>query len=317
MPPPLMVRPELLLADLCERTYIVTGAGSGIGFATARQLATQRATVVLACRGGAGERAASELRAVRPEARVEAAELDLADLASVRAFAGQFLRRHGRLDGLVNNAGVMNTPLGRTKDGFEMQLGTNHLGHFLLTELLVDMLKSSAPSRVVVVSSSYHEAAMGRPAAIRFDDLNYERRRYDGWEAYAQSKLANVLHARELARRLSGTGVTCVSVHPGWVRTRLIRNTMPVWVQNLVLRPLLRMGGMVEPWQGAQTTLHALLAPEVANHAGEYFSQTGLYQDRQARRGGWPLRSPNPLARDDETARRLWEASASLVGIGA
>ncbi len=121
---------------------------------------------------------------------------------------------------------------------------------------------------------------MGRAGAIHVGGLNYRQRRYDGWEACAQSKLANQLRAKQLARNLSGTGVTRVSVHPGWVRTNLVRNTMPVWAQNL-MRPILRLGGMIEPWEGAETTL---LAPEVAGQSGEYFSQTGSYKDKQARR---------------------------------
>jgi NAD(P)-dependent dehydrogenase (short-subunit alcohol dehydrogenase family) len=319
MPKPLMVPLALLKLDLSGRTYIVTGANSGIGFETARQLARQGAAVTIACRRTAdGERAAKEIRAAVPNAQLEVMELDLADLASVRAFAAAFQARHSKLSGLVNNAGVMNTPKGRTKNGFETQFGTNHLGHFLLTALLMHMLKASAPSRVVTLSSCYHEQAMGRPGAIHFDDLNYERRRYDGWEAYAQSKLANVLHAKQLARTLSGAGVTCVSVHPGWVRTNLIRNTMPVWLQNL-MRPILAVirAGMIEPWEGAQTTLYALLAPDVEGHSGEYYSQTGIYKDKRLRAGGWPLRSPNPIAHDDAAAARLWEASDVLVGLRA
>jgi len=216
------------------------------------------------------------------------------------------------LRGLVNNAGIMNSPFGRTKDGFETQFGTNHLGHFLLTELLLDALKTGAPSRIVNLSSSFHEYAMGRKGEIHFDDLNYQRRPYDGWDAYAQSKLANLLHAKELARRLKGTDVTCVSVNPGWVRTNLVRVPLPVWIQNLFI-PLLHMAGMIEPWEGAQTTLHALLAPEVAQQSGAYYSQKGLYRDKKARKGGWPLHSPNPVAHDDMVARRLWEESAALV----
>jgi NAD(P)-dependent dehydrogenase (short-subunit alcohol dehydrogenase family) len=321
MAKPLMAPLELFQLDLSGKTYIVTGANSGIGFETALQLARQGANVTMACRRvGEGEHAELKILLAKgvPGARLEVAELDLGNLASVRAFAAKFQETHTKLHGLVNNAGVMNTPKGRTKDGFETQFGTNHLGHFLLTALLTDMLKASAPSRVVNLSSCFHEQAMGRPGVIHFDDLNYERRAYDGWEAYAQSKLANVLHASQLARNLAGTGVTCVSVHPGWVRTNLIRNTMPVWLQNL-MRPILRMArtGMIEPWEGAQTTLYALLAPEVEAHSGKFYSQTGFYKDKPSRAGGWPLRSPNPMAHDDAAAARLWEASERLVGLAA
>ncbi len=316
MPKPLMVRPELLSLNLTGKTYIVTGANSGIGFVTARQLAKQGATVVMACRrAGEGDRAANEIRKNQPDARLDMLELDLGSLASVRAFAQAFKARYSSLHGLVNNAGVMNTPFGRTKDGFETQFGTNHLGHFLLTALLTDILKASAPSRVVNLSSSFHEQAMGQPASIHFDDLNYRQRRYNGWEAYAQSKLANLLHAKQLATNLTEAGVICVSVHPGWVRTNLIRNTVPVWVQNTVMRAIMRLAGGIDPWEGAQTTLHALLAPEVTGQSGEFFSQKGPYKNRQARRGGWPLRSPNPIAHDDAVAVRLWKVSETLVGL--
>jgi NAD(P)-dependent dehydrogenase (short-subunit alcohol dehydrogenase family) len=316
MPKPLMVRPELLKLDLSSRTYVVTGANSGIGLVTARQLAAQGAEVVLACRNPEqGKRAAAQIRAEVPHARVEVRTLDLGSLASVRAFASTFNAEHSSLHGLVNNAGVMNTPRGKTVDGFETQFGVNHLGHFLLTQLLTDALKRGAPSRVVNLASAYHDRAMGRDGAIHFDDLNFERRKYDGWEAYAQSKLANVLHAQQLALRLRDSGVTCVSVHPGWVRTALLRNSSPLWVQDIVLRPIFQLMGMIEPWEGAQSTLHALLAPEVAEQSGQYFSQTGIYRDKSCNRGGWPLKSPNPNAHDSAAAARLWDVSAQLVGV--
>lgn len=306
--------PALFDLDLSGRTYVVTGANSGIGLVTATQLAKQGAHVVFACRRVAEAEACIEaLVADHPSASAEARALDLGDLASVRAFAEGFLADHERLDGLVNNAGVMNTGEGRTKDGFELQLGINHLGHFLLTELLLDVLKASAPSRIVILSSCYHDVAQGREGEIAFDDLFFDEREYDGWAAYAQAKLANLLHARELAKRLDGTGVTAVSVHPGWVRTNLIRHSVPVWMQNTLLRPFLNLAGMIEPWDGAQTTLHCLLDPSVPEHAGAFYSQLGMYRDKAANKGGWPMASPNPNAQDDAAAARLWEVSERLV----
>lgn len=316
MPKPLLCPPELLALDLSGHTYVVTGANSGIGLVTVRQLAKQGADVVLACRRPAeGERARSEILAEHPRGSVAVAELDLASLASVKSFAERVLAQHERLTGLVNNAGVMNTPAGKTKDGFESQLGTNHLGHYLLTELLLPALERGAPSRVVNVSSCYHDLAQGREGRVDFDDLHFERRKYDGWEAYAQSKLANVLHARQLAKRLAGRGVTVASVHPGWVRTNLIRSTMPVWVQDIFLRPFLRLAGMIEPWEGAQSSLYALLSPDVTSHSGAYFSQLGMYRDKSANKGGWPMRSPSPNAEDDAAAERLDAVSRQLVGL--
>jgi NAD(P)-dependent dehydrogenase (short-subunit alcohol dehydrogenase family) len=242
---------------------------------------------------------ATRIAAAGAKGKVEVAALDLADLKSVRAFAESFLKSHDVLHGLVNNAGVMNTATGKTKDGFEVQLGTNHLGHYLLTELLLGALERGAPSRVVILSSCYHDVAQGREGHIDFDDLHFERRPYDGWAAYAQSKLANLLHARSLAARVGAKGITAVSVHPGWVRTNLIRGSMPVWAQDYVLRPFLHLAGMIEPWEGAQTTLYALLAPDVTSHPGAYYSQLGMYRERRFNKGGWPMESPNP-----EAARR-------------
>jgi NAD(P)-dependent dehydrogenase (short-subunit alcohol dehydrogenase family) len=316
MPKPLVCDPSLLTINLTGKTYVVTGGNSGIGLSTVEQLARQGATVVLACRRAVdGERAKSAIIARGVRGTIEVAELDLADLDSVRAFAAGVLARHPALHGLVNNAGVMNTPKGWTKNGFETQFGTNHLGHFLLTELLLERLTSSAPSRIVILSSCYHDIAQGRKGSIEFDDLQFDRRAYDGWAAYAQSKLANLLHAKELASRLAGTGVTAVSVHPGWVRTRLLRSTMPLWVQNHLLRPAFRIAGMLEPWAGVQSTLHALLSPDVPWQSGAYFSQIGWYRDKRANRGGWPLRSPNPQAHEPALDVKLAEVSRRLVGL--
>ncbi len=317
MASPHMCDPALFEIDLSDRVIVITGANSGIGLVAAKQLASQGATVVMGCRRtAAGEEAAAAIRAEHPRAKLEVRELDLGSLASVRAFAAGFVADHERLDVLLNNAGVMNTPQGKTADGFETQIGVNHLGHFLLTELLLDVLKASAPSRIVNVSSCFHDQAMGREGKIDLDDLHFERRKYDGWEAYAQAKLANLLHARGLATRLEGTGVTAVSLHPGWVRTDLARHSMPLWVQNIIMRPILRMMGMIEPWEGAQTSLHAVLAPSVPEHAGAYYSQTGAYRDKSCNRGGWPLRSPNPQANDDALVEALWARSEELVAAG-
>lgn len=309
---------ELLSVDLSKKVFVVTGGNSGIGLEAVRQLARQGAEVVLACRRvGEGRRVADQVSTAGVRGTVTVMELDLANLNSVRRFAAEFLSAHDALSGLVNNAGIMNAPQRKTADGFELHLGTNHLGHYLLTELLLLALRKGAPARVVNVSSCFHDVAFGREGRIDFDDLQFERRKYDGWEAYAQSKLANLLHARHLARRLDGTGVVTASVHPGWVRSNLIQFSMPLWMQDYLLRPFLRLAGMLEPWEGAQSTLYALLAPEVTAQSGSYFSQVGIYRDKLANRGGWPLRSPNPAAHDDQTAERLDSVSRELVGIDA
>ncbi|MFT5354875.1 MAG: NAD(P)-dependent dehydrogenase (short-subunit alcohol dehydrogenase family), partial [Polyangiales bacterium] len=260
-------------------------------------------------------KAIAALKQEHPSVIASARALDLGDLASVRAFAKGLLEEHDTIHGLLNNAGVMNTAEdAKTKDGFEMQIGVNHLGHFLLTDLLLGALKKGAPSRVVNVSSCFHDRAQGREGKIVADDLNFENRKYNGWEAYAQSKLANVLHAKELSKRLEGSGVTAVSVHPGWVRTDLAKHTMPLFVQNYILLPVFKLMGMIEPWQGAQTSLHAMLADDVPEHSGAFYSQTGIYRDKSCNKGGWPLTSPNPHAHDDAMASALWTKSEELVG---
>ena len=191
MPKTLMCDPKLLKKDLSGRIYIVTGANSGSGFATTKQLAEQGAHVVGACRRvEAGKEAFANLGDIR--GLVEIMELDLASLASVSRFVKTFLAKYDRLDGLVNNAGVMYSPKGKTIDGFETQFGINYLGHFLLTELLLDTLKASAPSRIVCVSSVAHAGMRGIYGEIDFDDLNFDKREYDAYQAYANSKLANV-----------------------------------------------------------------------------------------------------------------------------
>ena len=311
-----MCPPDLFEKDLSDRTIVVTGANAGIGFATAKQLAIQGAHVIIACRRqSVGEARAAEIKAEKPSASVEVRPLDLGNLQSVRSFAAGVHKAHDVLHGLINNAGVMNTPETKTSDGFEMQIGVNHLGHFLLTDLLLDALKKGAPSRIVNVSSCYHDQAQGRDGRIDLDDLHFEKRKYDGWEAYAQSKLANVLHVKGLAKRLEGSGVTAVSVHPGWVRTELAQHTMPLFVQNYLMRPVLKMMGMIEPWEGAQTSLYAMLGEDVVDHPGEFYSQLGTYRDKSCNAGGWPMRSPNPAAHDEAMVDKLWKTSEALVGI--
>ena len=307
--------PALLERDLTGRVYVVTGANSGVGLATAVQLARQGATVVSGCRRtSSGEEAVENLGKLPGSISVMA--LDLGDLASVRKFASEFLARYDRLDGLVNNAGVMACPEGRTADGFETQFGVNHLGHFLLTELLLDCLKASAPSRIVCVSSVAHVAMSKQVGEIDLEDPHFERRPYDKTAAYCQSKLANVLHASELARRLQGTGVSAFSVHPGWVRSNLIQHTAPAWVQNVLMRPFSGFLAIISPDEGAQTTLHCLLDDEAPKQSGAYFSQHSiLYPEKQDRPGGWPMRSPNPHAHDANLAEALYARSREWVGL--
>jgi len=318
MPKTLMCDPKLFEKDLSGRIYIVTGANSGSGFATAKQLAEQGAHVIGACRRvEAGKEAFADLGDIR--GKVEIMELDLASLASVRRFAEAFPAKYDRLDGLVNNAGVMHTPEGRTEDGFETQFGINYLGHFLLTELLLDTLKASAPSRIVCVSSVAHAGMRGVYGDIDFDDLNFDKKEYDAYQAYANSKLAIVLQALDLARRLEGTGVSAFSVHPGWIRSNLIAasgGAVGKFMQNVVMRPFSGLLGTMSWFEGAQSTLHCLLDDDAPNHSGEYYSQNSiLYPNKENRPGGWPMPSPNPKAHDVELAEKLYHHSLELVGL--
>jgi NAD(P)-dependent dehydrogenase (short-subunit alcohol dehydrogenase family) len=313
-----MCDPKLFEKDLSGQVYIVTGANSGSGFATTEQLAKQGAHVVGACRRvDAGKQAFADLGSIKGS--VEIMELDLARLTSVRRFAGAFLAKYDRLDGLVNNAGVMHLPEGKTEDGFETQFGINYVGHFLLTELLLDTLKASAPARIVIVSSVAHAGMQGIYGEIVFEDLNFDRREYHAGQAYANSKLANVLHALDLSRRLEGTGVTAFSVHPGWIRSNLVAGSggaIGKFVQNVLMRPFAGMLGTMSWFEGAQASLHCLLDDDAPNHSGEFFSQNSiLYPDKENRPGGWPMKSPNPKAHDAALAEKLYHTSLQLVGL--
>jgi len=231
------------IPDLTGKIAIVTGANSGIGYEMARALAHKEATVILACRNKArGEAAVRQIDQEYSEAQVELMQLDLSDLASVRRFADEFSSHYDRLDILINNAGIMAIPFGKTADGFELQFGTNHLGHFALTGLLLDFLIRTPKARVTTVSSGGH-----RFGKIDFDNLNGEKD-YDRGGAYAQSKLANLLFTYELQRRLEGAGVDTIAVaaHPGWTATNLQAH----WRMVRVLNPFIAQ----EPKMGALPT---------------------------------------------------------------
>jgi len=287
------------IPDQTGRVAVVTGASSGIGMETAGALGAKNARVILAVRDlEKGAAAVAWIRARHDAADVEVSELDLARLDSVRAFAGKFASSHERLDLLVNNAGVMAPPLSRTADGFELQFGTNHLGHFALTGLLMKLLKKTPGSRIVTVSSNAHR--FGRPD---FGDPHWERRRYSPWRAYGDSKLANLLFTHELQRRLSADGGNPVAAaaHPGYTATDLQRH-------SALFRFLNRFLGQEAP-MGALPTLYAGTAPEV--RGGEYYGPDGRWQLR-----GFPRRvASDARARDGAAARQLWELSERLTGV--
>uniref|UniRef100_A0A8C7WSC8 Si:dkey-23o4.6 n=1 Tax=Oryzias sinensis TaxID=183150 RepID=A0A8C7WSC8_9TELE len=274
-----------------EGLWMKCGAALGFSLIWAR--------VVMACRDlSRAVQAAEEIRKSTGNGNVVVRHLDLASLYSVRTFAKEFLDTEDRLDILINNAGVMMCPKRLTEDGFETQLAVNHLGHFLLTNLLLPKLRSSAPSRVVNVSSIAH-----RGGCIDFDDLFFSRRPYGALESYRQSKLANILFTRDLARRLKGSGVSAFCLHPGVIRTELGRH-VESWFP--LLGALLRLPALLlmkTPWQGCQTTLFCAVTPGLEDRSGCYFSDC---EEREAA----------PEGRDDEAARRLWDASARLVQLG-
>jgi len=296
------------LPELSGKVFVVTGGNSGLGLETARELARKGGHVVIACRNAAQARAALEnIRTSAPRASVESMSLDLADLASVRAFAAALRERHGRLDALCNNAGVMALPYRKTVDGFEMQLGTNHLGHFALTGLLLETLLATPGARVVSVSSGAHR--IGR---IRFDDLQSERR-YSKWQAYGQSKLANLLFTYELARRAEKAGVdlTALAAHPGYAATnlqaagpRMQGSVLGERIVALSNRLLAQPAAM-----GALPTLYAAAAKDV--RSGDYYGAGG-----PAELWGHPKRvGSSRRSRDLEVAARLWQVSGDLTGV--
>ena len=285
------------LPDLAGRTILITGGNSGIGKATAAALTAAGASVVITARDpGRGEQAVRDIRAAaNGRGSVEVRELDLSRLASVRSFAEAFLADHPRLDVLILNAGLTAAKRSVTEDGFETLFQVNHLAHFLLTHLLRERLVASAPARVVVVSSSSHRQA----GALDFDDLQSEHG-YVGLRAYARTKLANVLFARELARRLEGSGVTVNSLHPGTVRTGWGGDGDAGAILTLGLK--LAKWAFLSPEQGARTSVYLASSPEVEGKT------CGYYVRRR-------LRQPGPNARDDQAARRLWRVSEELLGL--
>lgn len=306
---------ETLSKDLSGKTYIVTGANSGVGLETTRQLIKQGGHVVMACRRvNAGHEEAKSFFGLN--GGYEVMECDLADLQSVRDFTTSFLAKHDRLDGLMCNAGMVN--MGNkpefSKDGFEITMAVSFLGHFLLTEMLQDILIQSAPSRIGILSSVVHAGSPKNRYKVHLDDLNFEARKYNNFAAYGEAKVAVVQYAKELAERLKGTGVTTASIHPGWARSNfgkggnfLMRTLMTI------ARPLARSISNSN-WESAQTSLHVLLSDEAPKHSGAYFSQHSvLYRDKECRKGGWPIESPNPHANDMDAARKLVKKSYDIV----
>ena len=289
------------------RTVVITGGNAGIGRETAVGLAAMGAHVVITSRDEQrGARAVEEIRGRAGSSTVEVLPLDLASFASIRRFAADLQGRVDRIDVLVANAGLILRRRELTADGFEATFGINHLGHFLLTNLLLDRLRASAPSRVVVVASDAHKSAK---RGLDFDDLQSERG-FRWGKVYARSKLANIYFARELARRLAGTGVarrlagtgvTSNSLHPGFVRSEFGQGGDLGALYGFGLRTFARPF-TISPEAGARTSIHIASSPELAETTGAYFAKSA------------PA-TPTPIAQDDDAARRLWEISEQLAPI--
>jgi NAD(P)-dependent dehydrogenase (short-subunit alcohol dehydrogenase family) len=276
-------------SGMTGKTVLITGASAGIGKATAVELGARGARLVLLCRDpDKAARAHAEVLARTPGAQVDVLPLELGSLRSVRACAAQVLAAYPRIDVLINNAGVFPPTLQHTEDGFEKQIGVNHLGHFLLTNLLLEQLVASAPARVVHVSSMMHAGGKIDFASLRTPA------KYNAFAAYRQSKLANILFSNELARRLAGRGVTSNALHPGGVATEIMRDA------SFAMRALARLA-FTTPEKGARTSVQLASSPDLERVTGAYF-----VSGKQAR--------TDPLAQDEALARALWDESAKLVG---
>jgi NAD(P)-dependent dehydrogenase (short-subunit alcohol dehydrogenase family) len=303
--------------DLAGRRFVVTGAASGLGRESARTLAAHGASVTLLARSQerAGQ-AVAEVGSLVPGADLEPGVADLGDLGSIRGFADSYLAGHDAVDVLINNAGVMACPFGRTADGFETQFGTNHLGHFLLTALLYPALQAGEHPRVVTLTSAGHSRA-----DVDLEDPNFERSEYSPWVAYGQAKTANALFARELARRATPTGLLSFSVHPGGIITELGRHLNDDLINDMADFARRRSAAASETGEarnmhfksveaGAATQVWAATTSALADHNGAYLADCGL-----GVLGADPgVNGYLDYLLDDEHAVALWELSERLVG---
>jgi NAD(P)-dependent dehydrogenase (short-subunit alcohol dehydrogenase family) len=293
--------------DLSGRVAIVTGASGGLGEETARALASRGCAVTIAARDESkAEKAALRIRERCPQARVDVGRLELSEPTSVEAFAQRWLKEHDALHLLILNAGIMASPLARTAEGWEMQFATNHLGHFLLSARLIERLRASAPARVIVLSSGGHVIS-----PVVFADIHYERRDYDPWTSYGQSKTANVLFASELDRRERARGVRAHAVHPGVIHTDLGRHLTPEVIRQIVEQATSAGAETYKSVeQGAATSVWAATAPELEGQGGLYLADCGIPAAPEA--GG---KGAVAHARDADAAARLWAVSEKTLGI--
>ncbi len=287
------------ITDQSGKVVIITGANTGLGFETAKALMQKNAHVVIACRNKTkGEAAIKKLLDANPSGHIEFASLDLSDLDSVKQFAQAFKKNHQRLDILINNAGVMVPPYSKTNNGFEQQMGVNHLGHFALTGLLLDMLRQTPKSRIVNLSSLAHWAGK-----INFTDLNWEKRWYNKWRAYGDSKLANLYFTYALQKRIanSSNNPIVTVAHPGWSATDLQRNHA---LSNFFNRFIAQ-----KPAMGALPTLYAAVSDDIRGN--DFIGPNGLFQVR-----GYPKKvQSNKRSRNNTIAEKFWDLSEQLTGI--
>jgi NAD(P)-dependent dehydrogenase (short-subunit alcohol dehydrogenase family) len=276
------------------KTVLVTGATNGIGFITARELAKMEATVLMVARDEHRGRAKlEEIRQTVPHAKLELFLADLSSMASIRQLATNLKAKYSSLDVLVNNAGAFYSQRKVSKDGLEMTFALNHIGYFLLTNLLLETLKHGKNARIVSVSSGAHLSGK-----MNFDDLQFEKK-FNGWQAYSDSKLANVLFSKELSRRLEGTGVTANCLHPGFVNTGFAAGTTGL-IGNAI--NLIKNVVAITPEKGAETMIYLASSPEVMNVTGEYFDKKKIAK-------------VNPIALDSSVAKRLWDVSEKLTAV--
>lgn len=294
------------MPDLPGKVIIVTGGNSGLGYESVKAFAEKGAQVILASRSAdRGEEARASILGDVPKGKIEVMTLDMADLSSVKAFSQEFKKKHDRLDVLMNNAGIMTTPYFRTRDGFEGQMGTNHIGHFALTAHLMDLLKRTKGARVVNVSSNAHKAG-----TMDFDNLLFEEGKgYSPMKAYGRSKLSNLLFTYELQRWFDKNGIEAIAVaaHPGFSETNLVRY-IDKKVAYRIFKPLVSLMAQSAA-MGALPQIRAAVDPEVTG--GEYYGPSGMGEMK-----GYPVRvKSNGKTHDREDARRLWEVSEELTGV--